>query len=431
MQRMQVSLRFRCDRELLSRRILKWLISARVVRELLFLLPSLTTAGPAAGRVESRSYPPLEPLDKPLLAIQVGCIVGAYLISVVFLLTLFVFVGRRLRRAVQASNYSLQVEMMTPLKPSFAVNTNPVGTQATQPSTVSPSRTSAFTGSFSSLVKGHKHQNSGNTSVVTIDETVVASDRRRAQDEMEKLYAAVMEHDELKAAGLVDTSPVSYAAPSPSLREEEPTTPPLPSPRSASSRRSRMSPLSLFSSSGRPGNPVSSDKLHSPRSIRKLPIISPPFRSPVGSTHDEEHIPLSPRMYKPGPPPPAPKAVSWAKPSPRPSERAPAPAPLNLSAGSQPGSTPSLPLREAYPPSSAPATKTTILERPENLQRMGGPRTGLATPYSPYMPFTPVTPITPSHIVTKRQRRQEGREKGLQVLLEDDMVKASDDMWGY
>jgi len=55
----------------------------------------------------------------------------------------------------------------------------------------------------------------------------------------------------------------------------------------------------------------------------------------------------------------------------------------------------------------------------------------MPTPYSPYMPFTPVTPLTPSRIVTKRERKREGKENGLHVLNEDDMVKDDGDMWGY
>lgn len=55
----------------------------------------------------------------------------------------------------------------------------------------------------------------------------------------------------------------------------------------------------------------------------------------------------------------------------------------------------------------------------------------MPTPYSPYMPFTPVTPLTPSRIVTKRERKREGKESGLHVLNEDDIVKDDGDMWGY
>lgn len=52
---------------------------------------------------------PDPPLDEPLLAVQIGGIVGAYVIFVAILLSLLIFVGRRLRRTVHASNYSLQV----------------------------------------------------------------------------------------------------------------------------------------------------------------------------------------------------------------------------------------------------------------------------------------------------------------------------------
>jgi hypothetical protein len=101
-----------------------------------------------------------------------------------------------------------------------------------------------------------------------------------------------------------------------------------------------------------------------------------------------------------------------------------------LKVSSASNSSSSLPFRQAFsPPQSAPATKTTILERPEQTSRPL--RTGMPTPYSPYMPFTPVTPITPSRLVSKHERRRREKENGLRVLMEDDMVKDDHDMWGY
>jgi hypothetical protein len=47
------------------------------------------------------------------------------------------------------------------------------------------------------------------------------------------------------------------------------------------------------------------------------------------------------------------------------------------------------------------------------------------------MPFTPLTPLTPSRIVTKKQRKREGKENGLRALNEEDAVRSEDDMWGY
>lgn len=87
-----------------------------------------------------------------------------------------------------------------------------------------------------------------------------------------------------------------------------------------------------------------------------------------------------------------------------------------------------MPFRDAFPLQSAPATKTTVLERP--VKPLNGPRTGMPTPYSPYMPFTPVTPLTPSRMVTKRQRKREAKDNGLRVLDENDIVQDDKDVWG-
>lgn len=375
------------------------------------------------------------PLDQSLLAIQIGGIVGAYVIFVAVLLSLLLFVGRRLRRTVHASNYSLQVEMMKPTKPPISLDPSPV-----TPSSTTFTANSNANRSWTSFGRGHKSHIPGNGSVATIDESIVASDRRKAQDDMEKLYAAVMEHDERKAAETetqdkhtdspdsVYTNP--FTDPASSVSEGLPL-PQIKAPMSprSNSRLSKVSGLSPFNSNSRTS--TNSSKIRSPISLRKLSISSPVGSPNATKTDAYGHgqPPLTPRLYNPGPPPLAPPS----KPSPAKAPgtgRAPAPAPLSLSTISHnsPGNgSSSLPFRDAYPLQSAPATKTTILERPTHLKP--GIRTGVPTPYSPYMPFTPVTPLTPSRMVTKRQRKREMREHGLRVLTEDDMVKDDAEMW--
>ncbi|PLB55233.1 hypothetical protein P170DRAFT_461152 [Aspergillus steynii IBT 23096] len=387
------------------------------------------------------------PLDQSLLAIQVGGIVGAYVIFVAVLLTLLLFIGRRLRRTVQSSNFSLQVEMMRPAKPSVSIDPSPV-----TPISVnlpSPNRPNNFNRSWSSLARGSRSHISGNGSVATIDESVIAYDRRRAQEEMEMLYAAVLEHDEQKAAGATsseeekDVQSPDSAMTNPftdrsSRVSEGPSAAPMRSPMKSptsprSSRLSKISSLSLFNSNNNtnPRSPADTSKLRSPRiALRKLPISSPVGSPDVtaSASYGEEQPPLTPRTYNPPPPPTPPAAIGRAPHERVPGVgRAPAPAPLTLSTVSSQGAS-SLPFRDAFPLQSAPATKTTVLERPE--KPIGGPRTGLPTPYSPYMPFTPVTPLTPSRIVTKRQRKREVKENGLRVLNEDDMVRDDGDVWG-
>ncbi|KAL2842787.1 hypothetical protein BJY01DRAFT_235885 [Aspergillus pseudoustus] len=421
----------------------------------------------------SVSHPPL---DEPLLAVQIGGIVGAYVIFVAITLTLLLVVGRRLRRTVQSSNYSLQVEMM---KPKAPITT----TASTEPSPVTPTNKSGFR-SWTSLTKGHQSKPSHNGSVSTIDhESVIAADRRRAQDQMEMLYAAVMEHDEQRSAAatspvspqesvdmkeMAPRSPLGYNHTNPfsdpyrtepqqlSQQRQQPQFQPhqfqqhaarMPlspgfapaapaaaveptSPRSTS-RLSRLSNLSLFHSNSNQNSSTVQEKGHKLRSprlpLRKLPISSP-LASPGAASPASDQIPLSPRLYNPAPPP-APPTITRTSTS---SARAPAPPTLNLQAAT-PGaghSSSSLPFREAYPQLlSAPPTKTTYLERPE--KGLNGPRTGLPTPYSPYMPFTPLTPMTPSRIVTRKQRKREGRENGLRALNEEDAVRDENEMWGY
>ncbi|KAJ5085960.1 hypothetical protein N7532_010731 [Penicillium argentinense] len=389
------------------------------------------------------------PLDKALLGIQVGSIFAAYVIFVAVLLALLLLVGRRLRRTVQSSNYSLQMQMLKPVKPPISLDPSPVS--PISHNLPSP-RSHQFTTSWGSIHRGARpSQSSVNGSMVTVDESVVASDRQRAQDQMEMLYAAVMEHDAQKASG-VDVSVRGRDSQSQSpdsqytnpftdrhaaYAPEQPPLPPLKSPKS--SRFSNSPRLSkLFSL--RSGSNPDAGKLRSPKfPIRKMGISSP-LASPdswTPQTYSHEPAPLSPRFYNPGPPPvapaspaapraPPPAAFGANVPSPG---RARPPAPLNLATASPQAqsSQSSLPFREAYPLQSAPATKTTILERP--TKNRTGPITGVPTPYSAYMPFTPVTPFTPGRTVTKRQRRREEKENGLRVLNEDDLVKDDEDMW--
>lgn len=419
-----------------------------------------TYKGPVVPRGEVQLRSASAPLDRPLLAIQIGGIVGGYVIFVALVLSLLLFVGRRLRRAAQTSNYTLEMQMLKPpAKPS--VSTDPSPATPVSKDLPSPGKKSGFSMSWSSLSKANRSHASPNNSVSAFDESVVAADRKKMQDEMEKLYAAVMEYEEQKASGMYDAQAGDPSSPSKSplnnvppefqnlryqnpprsqgdvsLQQQEPVSRQGTSSRS-SSRLSKISNLSIFNPGSRSSSSTS-NKLRSPRiSIRKLPI-SPPIRSPdmANAASYGEDQPLTPRHYNPGPPPPAPNAEATAKMPmsatvPRQTEtthtRAPPPAPLKLGSASNGSS--SLPFRQAFGPlQSAPATKTTILERPENPDY--GLRTGVPTPYSPYMPFTPVTPITPSRMVTKQERKRKEKENGLRVLVEDDMVKSDEEIWG-
>lgn len=393
----------------------------------ILLVYTLPVSGSSAShREHSEAVDGRPPLDRSLLGIQIGSIAGAYVGFVAILLALLFSIGRRLRRAVHSSNYSLQMEMLRPVKPPVSIDPSPVS--PISHNLPSPGKTNAFSTSWGSLHRGPRpSQTSVNDSMVTVDQSVVASDRQRAQDEMEMLYAAVMEHDAQKATAKDPDSTESpdsqYTNPFTDRHASQvPEGPPMVPPKSP--KPSRLS--KLFSSNSR-SNP-DGGKPKSPRlNIRKQEISSPLTSSqqpPQAYAHDNP--PLSPRIYNPGPPPPVPRETPAVGPIMPPPGRARAPAPLNLSTTRQAPS--NLPFRDAYPLQSAPATKTTILERP--VKNRTGPTTGMPTPYSPYMPFTPVTPFTPGRMVTKQQRRRQERENGLRVLNEDDLVKDEEDLWG-
>ena len=91
-----------------------------------------------------------------------------------------------------------------------------------------------------------------------------------------------------------------------------------------------------------------------------------------------------------------------------------------------------LPFRQFYkdPLKSAPATKTTFLDRRQSAFA-GGAKTGVPkTPYSPYCPQTPMAPVTPRRLLTKQEIKQNKKQYAMDVVQENEMVKNDDDMWG-
>lgn len=144
--------------------------------------------------VDAESNPVHNPVDRSLLAAQIGAIVGGYVFFVSVLLALLLSAGRRLRRRrINSSDYTSDLRMMKLSKAAGGLD-----------STVSsPDRHRSLIWSWSSF-KGSKSRIS-NVSEVTFDDSVVAADRQRAQEQMADLYAAVMEHDTKRAAGIDDS----------------------------------------------------------------------------------------------------------------------------------------------------------------------------------------------------------------------------------
>ena len=388
--------------------------------------------------------------DRSKLKFEIIGIILSYIIFASGLLILLFTVGRRLRRGTQSSNTSLDVEMVKPSvnQAALGVDPSPVSTtkhwQSPVDSDVKP---------WTSPTGNHYYHQS-QTSVSTFDEKVIENDKARNQNEMERLYAAVMAHDVQKTqpsskSEVNENSPVKSPSKYPpefqhlrtssgatqpfNPQEISPTEPKSPTLSRASSRLTKASPLSIFQSSHSRASSAASQKQRPRRiSIRDTPI-SPPMGSPdlVQSVAYNDEQPLSPRLYTPGPPPPTPGQKSAAA-NAREAERkvsSRTPAPLQTRPTNNSSNV--LPFRQNYSTSlqSAPATKTTFVERRESILNPA-PRTGAPVPYSPYMPFTPVTPITPGRLVTKEERKWSKKHGGMKVLAEDDIVRSDQDMWG-
>lgn len=277
--------------------------------------------------------------DLSYLPAQISAIAGAYVFSLIVIGSAILLVGRRLRRAAQASPRTLAMEMMKPVKADVpkAFDPSPIS-PATNNTLYGPSPQSAVdmntmwpspnpnkspnmsvrNSGWGSISRGHKKQApSILDSVITFDESVIEDDKERNQKEMERLYAAVLEHDEKKTTSVTEfgdeqqhppelahlRTPHSVSVAPPRSDTKSPARTATKSPRVSS----RPTPLSLHSHNSSRSSLGSFGKKRRNRSL----TISPPMGSPDLIPHYNDHYgetePLSPRIYDdPGPPPPTP-----------------------------------------------------------------------------------------------------------------------------
>lgn len=444
--------------------------------------------------------------DRRYLPAQIAAIIGSYVLFVICIGTAVLLVGRRLRRGAQASPRTLAMEMMKPVKVNVpnAFDPSPISPASKLPYGRSPSSTvdtremwpspqKSDLGYTFQNNKGHSKQASMQGSVVTFDESVVEDDKAKNQEEMERLYAAVMEHEELKSSSTVNKIPQYQSPPEfQHLRTasgtRQPRFPPSTGIKSpgisiSTSPRKHTRPSPITTSS-RASSRSSFGSFSKKRGLRNLPI-SPPMGSPgivpEYSSGYGESEPLSPRHYDPGPPPPtppqrdayreeerlsalrlSPKRTGFPRTSihppssqgsqqsyePKSSSRDPTrqkrtPVPLAIKTGVGPASitqpsmhTAPLPFRNLNSNrinNDRPPSmiKATVLESKPQNRHLGVPKTSVPiTPYSPYMPFTPLTPMTPSRLVTREERKRKEKEEGRRVATIADKVEEEGEMWG-
>jgi hypothetical protein len=246
--------------------------------------------------------------DPTYLPAEIGGIVGAY----VFVLGIFgialLLIGRRRRKLAARIREKLDVELV---QPSFTVI-------QTYPSPLSPGGT---TRNFSWPSPEKDGPNpyvfpatirspiSPVGSDPNVDHRVVEKDKDYLQQNLEDLYARVMEQEEAKAAGIVLTD---KPAPLPLL---SPGPVPQTSPQRNTLSKTRNKPTNLDVSSEKSHSRTSSiiSNLMSPKrkGIRGMRISSPiptPLQATFPANYGSDEEPLSPRYTSPPPPPPVPTA---------------------------------------------------------------------------------------------------------------------------
>ena len=288
--------------------------------------------------------------DTSYIPVQAGSIVGAYLLFVIVTGIALLLVGRRLRRAAQASPQTLAMEMLKPGQSNTSHNfgPSPVSPATDNPYGPSPISTVDMKSStwpspektksnaiWPSIGRRQNHQTSMQSSVITFDDGVIEDDRARNQQEMDRLYAAVMEHEEHKSTSRVDLvgpqnpPELQHLRSGPAPQQQPPrsdTDSPARTVTVSPQKQHRPSPIATQS---RLSSRSSLGSFGRKRGVRNLPI-SPPMGSPElevdrASSYGES-APLSPRVYEPGPPPPTPPTgrfgavsehVDESRPSPR------------------------------------------------------------------------------------------------------------------
>ncbi|CAI6320049.1 unnamed protein product [Periconia digitata] len=430
--------------------------------------------GPPASSTASR--------NKEILPYQITGVVGGYVLTVLFWGILLLTVGRRMRRKTENSPKTLELQLVTKRPEERLTSPTPASPASAR------SATSWFKKGFRKEKPASIQEEHSPQSPASFDQNVLNADRARAQEDMERLYAAVMEHDRKKSmsqasATSYDDTPSSrrpsainthdlsaHSNPSspmkavypPNYTQNGPPTAPLPSSHQSYRRPSLQpqepaSPRSVLSRK----SATSTSSTSKPRFNLKNLRISGPIAKYPNDRDEEARTPLSPRHPYNPPPPPSPPTQQNSPTTPADIEEAyerldavqplPRPAPQRtISISSSNAATPTtatlpsqqlprsaassntnLPLRGYAEPLRSPDLRTTVLDRRVERLGMTSPKTGVPfTPYSPYMPFTPVTPVTP-HLVTKRERKAARKFEGRGVKSDArDMVQSPKDMFG-
>lgn len=240
--------------------------------------------------------------DPSYLPAQIGGIVAAYGLSLVFVAITLLALAKKRREHLKAGQdeflFEAQADLYSPENGPSEFHTYPDTTRAPKFSHSSPTKTDF------DCSNPYTHPSPTSTPSapgvdLAVDQRVVQADREMAQQQLEEMYRHVMEHDEAKQNGIV---PEPSAIPNPPHHH---------APDSIAPKKERFKPASLVL--GRDGPEKSHSKAHNffsaLRSPKKKSIkgisISSPIMTPHSSTfpvHDfQEMSPMVPRPYAPPP----------------------------------------------------------------------------------------------------------------------------------
>lgn len=149
--------------------------------------------------------------DKSLLPFQVAGIVGSYFGTILILGVLLLTVGRsRRKRALDRAADAKGTEMVKPMSRAF--DPSPVSPVSSR-SWYSPRKLKPKKSSASSIRSGGLSNpvSPAGVSVVSFDAAVVEADRLKRQEEMERLYAAVMAQDDQRSLAKAASPPLGAA----------------------------------------------------------------------------------------------------------------------------------------------------------------------------------------------------------------------------
>lgn len=252
--------------------------------------------------------------DPTYLPAQIGGIVGAYAVSLVFVAITLLVLGKKRREQLNAGNDEVDFDTADKLpgKPQLVITTQPVD-PVPNFSYPSPRKANFDVDGFDKPPSFVHHSPASSVSGPGIspfvDQNVVFADRIMAQNQLEEMYKHVMEHEEAKQRGTVLEKPV-YPYPSPNLDRPE---------RNTLSKKERSKPASLNLSntneverSSKTSSLLSA--LRSPKKkSNKAVSISSPMMTPQSATFPRQpesvQMGVIPHREYTAPPPPPPVPI--------------------------------------------------------------------------------------------------------------------------